>query len=226
MTRRRVLLAAAVLATAVACARVDRLLETSPKPSPEDGAWAEQRDRWTRQASLYDGLAMRALATATYQSPEARRTRAERTAAWKAMTPPERAALLADEESELQKYDDFVVSITTADPADNDLNSRTTDWRIAIVRSDAPDVVGPEVVELRADALLRTLYPKIGDFDTAYRVRFARQPGIETWAKPFTLRLAGPRGRLDFPFGQRAPGAEPSADAAGAAPDAAAAATN
>jgi hypothetical protein len=214
VNRRLVLLAAAVLASTLACARVDRLLDASPKPSPEDGAWAEQRERWSRKASVYDGFAMRALATATYQAPELRRARAERIAAWKAMTPQEREALLAQEEAEVAQFDEFLVSMATADPADNDLDSRATAWRVALVLPGAPDAVATEVVDVRADAQLRTLYPHVGDFDVAYRIRFPRASGSQTWTGPFTLRLAGPRGRLEFFFGEGAPGAKPGEEAA------------
>lgn len=210
MTRRRVLLAVAALAFAAGCARVDRLLESAPEPTPEEGAWAQQRERWTRKASIYDGFAMRALATGTYQAPEVRRARAERLAAWKGMAAPEREALLAQEEAELASFDDFVLAITTADAADNDLDARSTAWRVALVFPGAPDVLATDIVELRPDAQLRTLYPHISDFDLVYRIRFPRTAGSETWKKTFTMRIAGPRGRLEFPFG----GAEGSTGAA------------
>jgi hypothetical protein len=208
VTRRQVLFAVAALASTLACARVERLLDRSPKPSPEDGAWALQRDLWTRKASVYDGFAMRVLAAATYQAPEVRRTRAERTAQWKAMTAPERGAVLAQEEGELATFDEFLLWITTSDPSDNDLTSRDTAWRIALVLPGGVEVLAQDVVELRSDALLRTLYPDIGDFDLVYRLRFQRPPGVQTWTGPFSLRIAGPRGRLEFPFGDGAPAAQ------------------
>jgi len=208
VTRRVVLaIAAALIASAVACARVERLVEPAPKPPPGEGAYSELRERWTRKASLYDGFAMRAFATATYQAPELRRARVDRTAAWKAMTSVETAALHEQEDSEAAKFDEFVLSMTTADPNDNDLDSRKTTWRVALVSPGDPDRVDPEIDEIRPDAMVRTLYPTVGDFDIVYRIRFSRLPGRETWAQPFTLRLAGPRGRLEFAFGEGAAGA-------------------
>jgi hypothetical protein len=58
-----------------------------------------------------------------------------------------------------------------------------------------------QVRAVTADALVRTLYPRIGDFDTVYRVRFRRGAGAPLGQRAFLLRMAGPRGRLDFPFG-------------------------
>ena len=196
---RRVLLAALLLAAGLAglaCARMDRALEWHPKPSPDDGEWAAQRERWTRKANLYDGLTMRVFATATYQAPELRRARAALVAEWKAMTAAERDALLAAEEAEAARFEDFVLSMTTSDPADNDLDSKATDWRLALVSPGAPAVPGAEVVQLRVDTLLRTLYPTIGDFDVVYRVRFQRPEAAAGTYR--TLRMAGPRGRIDF----------------------------
>ena len=212
---RRALVAAAVLLAVTACTRVDRLLERSPSPHPQAGAWAQRRDLWTTKASIYDGLSMRVLATATYQAPELRRERAERTAEWKAMTPAERESLVAAEEAELSSFDDFVVSMTTSDSNDNDLDSPRTDWRVALVPDNgATERLASSISEIRPDALLRTLYPAIGDFDVVYRVRFERPDDEQTWARPFTLRIAGPRGRLDFPFGAAEAGADGAPNAA------------
>jgi hypothetical protein len=66
--------------------------------------------------------------------------------------------------------------------------------------------VDPEIIELRPDALVRTLYPDVGDFDLVYRIRFPRPAATQTWNEPFSLRIAGPRGRLEFPFGVAAAG--------------------
>jgi hypothetical protein len=171
---------------------------TQPVPGPDEGAWAVERDAHTRSVKLYDGLATRAFATATWEAPSVRTARAERTATWKAMTAEERAKALAAEDAAASSFDEFTISLFTADHNDNDLTFSQTVWRISIVAADGTESIGPKVTEVRADALVRTLYPYVGDFDTVYRVRFARRP--EATEKPFVLRIAGPRGRMDFPF--------------------------
>jgi hypothetical protein len=186
--------------TTIALLAVTACLHRAPAPAPDEGEWPRVRDANTRAVKLYDGLTMRALATATWESPDVRAARVERTAAWRAMGPEERAKLQAAEDADAAKYDEFTVSMLTSDRVDNDLDAPRSSWRVAVVAEGAPDVVADKVRAVPPDALVRTLYPGIGDFDTIYRVRFPRHvpPLGET---PFTLRIAGPRGQMDFPFG-------------------------
>jgi hypothetical protein len=136
----------------------------------------------------------------------------ERTAGLKAMTPIERSALQAAEDGAAAAVDEFTLTIFTSDRADNDLDASTTNWRVALV-SAAGEVLPAQVTQLRADALVRELYP-VGDFDFVYRIRFPRQAALGT--EPFVLRIAGPRGKMEFPF--RRVQALPAAAAARAQP--------
>ncbi len=189
---------AALAAALLALAGCSHMPGTEPKPGPEEGEWARVRDANTRGVKLYDGLATRAFASAVWQSPEVRAARLERTAVWKALTAEERARAQAAEDEAAAAFDEFTVAIFTTDTDDNDLSARQSSWHLAIVAADGSESTGPQVTELRTDALLRTLYPRIGDFDSVYLVRFAKRPAAT--AGPFTLRIAGPRGRMDFPF--------------------------
>jgi hypothetical protein len=189
-------LAGALLAIA-GCGVVGRVADAEPKPGPQEGAWAEARRRFTRDAKLYDGLTMRAFATVIYDAPEVRAARVDRVAAWKAMTPAERAALESAERAAAARFEEFTVSLVTGDRNDNDLDSPRTAWRVALVPAQGPESLPVDVEQVPADALLRTLYPRVGDFDVVYRVRFARVDGL---APPFALRMAGPRGRMEFAY--------------------------
>jgi hypothetical protein len=168
------------------------------EPDPADVAWSQVRDGHTRTVNVYDGLAVNAFASALWESPELRAARVERVASWRAAPPPEVAALRAAEDAAASEFDDFTLSLFTPDRADNDLDATATTWRIALVQQSAPERRPAEVRALRVDAQLRSLYPMIGDFDVAYRIRFRREAG--PLATPFTLRVAGPRGQLDFVF--------------------------
>jgi hypothetical protein len=192
--------AAVLLPLLLACSALPR----SPRPAPEEGDWPRVRDAQTRREKVYDRLAVEAFASATRETPEVRAARVARTAAWKAMTPDERAALQAEEDAAAAKYEEFTVSLFTPDRNDNDLDSPKTAWRIALVVPGGPELLATDVDTLRPDALLRTLYPNVGDFDIVYRVRFERPPGPSPAA--VVLRLAGPRARVDFDFGVPPPG--------------------
>jgi hypothetical protein len=172
-------------------------LPERPQPRPDEGPWGTIRTQNTRNVKLYDGLAVRAFATATWDSPAAREARAARVADWKAMSPAEREAWLSAERAAAAGGEEFTLALFTPERADNDLALPGTAWRVALVRADGTESLPVRVEEVRADTLLRTLYPAIGDFDVVYRLRFEAAPPL---ASPFTLRLAGPRGQIDFPY--------------------------
>lgn len=195
MSRRAASLLAAVLAALLAgCVHV-----TNPFPArPEEGEWGRVRARWTRHGELYDRLDTRAFANAVYLAPEARQARAGRIAGWRALTVAEREAQLATERTEGEAYDDFIVTLFTPERSENDLAEKKSIWRVALVLPDG-EVLPDKVEEVQIDPQVRALYPFVGDFDTVYRLRFVRfpeRPPLET--RPFTLRIAGPSGRLDL----------------------------
>ena len=200
MTRaaRAALAAVAALAAACAAQRIPSL-ERQPKPPPDVGAWASARERFTRSDKLYDELATRAFASAVYQAPEVREARVGRLAEWLALAPAERDRLLAQEADEASLYEDFVVTLFTPDRADNDLDATRSIWTISLVVPSEGEAAPVRVEALPPDATLTTLYPRVGHFDVAYRVRFARWPTILA-GKPFTLRMASARGRIEFQY--------------------------
>jgi hypothetical protein len=173
---------------------------SQPRPPTQEGVWAKERDHFLASAKLYDGLATRAFASAVYQAPRVREARVARLAEWRSMTNEERDRLLAAERDEGERYDDFLVSLFTVERPENDLDTPRSIWRVALVLEGEGDLLPEKIEALRTDATLRTLYPMIGDFDVAYRVRFPRRPGVAVADRVFTLRIAGARGRLEFPF--------------------------
>jgi hypothetical protein len=173
-------------------------LARQPLPPPEEGDWAVARDRATRSAKLYDGLATDAFASTVYLSPTVRETRARRLAVWTAMTVEERDRLLAAEREEAEKFDDFVVALFTPNRSDNDLDAPKSVWRVALVAAEGEELP-VKIEQLKLNATLRALYPFVGDFDVVYRVRFSRFPAPLA-LRPFTLRLAGAKGRIDLAY--------------------------
>lgn len=172
-----------------------------PPPEPaESRAWEAERARWSRQARLYDRFEAHAFAAAVYQAPALRLRRAEQVAAWRAMTAPERQRLLDAEVAEAERFEDFVVTFYTHDPKDDDLGAKDSVWRVALVVEGEGEALPLEIRPEKADAQVRELYPQIGDFDTVYRVRFARWKGAPLAGRPFLLRIVGPEGRIEFRY--------------------------
>jgi len=199
--RRTLLAALAALAAIAGCARVP-FSESQPTPTADEGVWAEVRQRFTRSGKIYDGLGTNAFASAVYEPLEAREARTDRLAVWKKLTAQEREVLLANERDQASRFDDFLLSLFTPNPPDNDLTSKASIWRVALVIPGEGELLPETVEQLRIDSTLRALYPNVGDFDVVYRVRFPR------WKEPlagrsFTFRLAGSRGRLDLDFGRK-----------------------
>lgn len=192
--------AALPLALLVACASMDR----QPIPTTREGPWAAARDRHTRSGKVYDRLDDRLFATATYQALEVREARAERLAEWKSMTAPEQERLLAEERSQAEAWEEFLVAFYTSDRLADDLSSSRSVWRVALVVPGAGEMLPasrPEMV--RPDATLGGLYPYLSHFDSVYRVRFPRWKGERPLAEiPFTLEFAGALGKLELRFNQ------------------------
>jgi hypothetical protein len=199
--RRTRLAALAVLAAAAGCARLP-FTESQPTPTAEEGVWAEVRQRFTRSGKIYDGLGTNAFASAVYEPLEAREARTDRLAVWKKLTAQEREALLVTERDQASRFDDFLVSLFTPARPDNDLTSKKSIWRVALIVPGEGELLPETIEEVRIDSTVLALYPNVGDFDVLYRVRFKR------WKEPladrsFTLRLAGSRGRLDLDYGRK-----------------------
>ena len=193
--------AAAALALLAGACGAQRFPSMSRQPSPpaDEGEWARVRDRFTRSEKIYDEFATRAFASVVYQAPEVREARAARLAEWLALPPAERERALAEERDEAATYDDFLISLFTPDRGDNDLDALRSIWTVTLVVPGEGEATPERVEALHADATLTTLYPRVGHFDVAYRVRFARWPKPLA-DKPFTLRLSSARGRMDFRY--------------------------
>ena len=175
-----------------------------PVPTALEGEWAAQRDRFTRSGKGYDRLDDQVFVTATYQAPSVRQARVDRLAEWKAMTAEEREQLLSAERADAEQWEEFLLAFYTNDRAANDLASTQSVWRVALAVEGAGELLParrPEIV--RADATVTGLYPYLGKFDIAYRVRFPRWKGERPLHEiPFTLVVAGALAKVELRFGE------------------------
>jgi hypothetical protein len=192
-------------ALALLAASCGFVMPRQPVPDTNEGAWAGARHRFTRGSRVYDRFDDKAFATATYQALPVRLARAERVATWKKMTEEERNALLAAEQAEDEKWEDFLVAFFVgADFAANDLDAPKSVWRVALVVPGAGELLPARIEQVKKDATLTTLYPYVGHFDVAYRVRFAKWKGEKPLAElPFVLRIAGALGKVDLDWGAK-----------------------
>ena len=208
--------AAAAAALVLGCGAINTVRTKAPDPAVNEGEWAALRNLSTRRAVLYDEFQYRATVTATYLSPQLREARAQRLAKWLGLTDKELADRLAQEAAEAAKFEDFTVSLFTADRTANDLDAKKSVWRLALCLEDGSEIVTHDAEVLEPDATVRNLYPYVGPFDVVYRVRFNRAPGASLGGRLFTFELASALGKAelrygngavgpDLPFGERLP---------------------
>jgi hypothetical protein len=190
----------ALLVAAAGC-KAD-LLPGQPEPGTHEGAWAAERDRFTRSRKLYDGLDDVAFATATYLAPSVRGARADRLAEWQGASAAERDARVAAETKAAGESEEFLLAFFTSDRRANDLATARGTWRISLVipvEGGVMEAQPSKVETVRQDPSIQVLYPYVTDFDQLYRIRFPRYAGAAPLAElPFTLRIAGALGRIEL----------------------------
>lgn len=192
---------AAAAAGLVACSgSLSEVVQKNPIPGIREGEWEAVRNGATRRARLYDQFSQRVTVTATYLGAPEREARVRRLAEWMGWTEEEKAARLKVEMDEVAKYDDFVVALYTADRHDNDLDAKSSVWRIAL-KQEGVDSVSHDATTLDVNATLGNLFPYVSPFDTVYRVRFDKVPGGPLSGRTFVLELASARGKLKMTFG-------------------------
>jgi hypothetical protein len=203
---RHIALAAALAGAALGCSSINVYKTKAPDPGTNEGRWAQFRNAATRRAIIYDQFQERAIATMTYLSPALREARARRLGEWLGWTQQELDDRLAKEAAEAAKYDDFLLAFFTTDRKSNDLDAKSSVWRLAVRLDTGNEVVTHDATALDADATVRNLFPYVSPFDVIYRVRFNRVPGGSLQDRRFTLIIASAWGKMDIDFGDGAIG--------------------
>lgn len=196
----RALAAAALLAALTGCGLVSTALAPAPTPGLREGEWATVRGLATRRGSIYDGLEHRASVTATHLGLPEREARARRMGEWLGWTQEELDRRLTLERKEAAEGETFLVALYTADGKANDLDGKSSIWRLA-VEADEGEVIATRVEALDVDATLTALFPYVGVFDTVYLVRFPPTPKGPLAGRMFALELSSALGRIDLGFG-------------------------
>lgn len=172
-----------------------------------DRVYRQSLERYTRHQSLYQGLQRRLIWAATLEAPRFRQIRTAAYASIRRLTKAEFEALRREEARVGDDYLDFFVGFFTEQLTWNDLDSPDSIWRMDLM-VDGLLVLRPISIERVAnpDPNVRALYPYLGAFSRAYRVRFARKdelgkPLIGAGAHSLTLRVSSAvaHGELHWP---------------------------
>jgi hypothetical protein len=210
--RRRELAALAALAAACTTAGGERLgshdppmLGERPPEAADDKAESKYQEvlgRYSRHAELFAGVEggedTRMFSAATYQSQPFREARVERVGAFRVEPRGVIDAKLATERDEAEHFDDFYLGINMVDYRYDDFDKHNSMWRIALVGDGVEQT--PVLVQRQGRSTLdvRSLYPYMGDFWTAYRIRFDKLS--QGRGEHLTLRLASSLGRIEMTF--------------------------
>ncbi|WP_224360410.1 hypothetical protein [Hyalangium versicolor] len=166
-------------------------------------AYQEIFNRFSDRAEIYDGFDTRLFAGATFQTAPFREARVRRLAEFQFLPKARVEELLAKEHAEEAQFNEFYLGVHVNDLRFEDLAQRKSIWRIVML---TPSVeVEPVSIERigRANLDMRSMYPYLGVFWVAYRVRFPKvlpdgTPVIPDSATHVQLRLASTLGHAEL----------------------------
>ena len=177
--------------------------QSLPFPEPHlEGNYGELLRRWTRESEVYQGLETRAFVQVVFLAPPLVDAQSELVADVRAEPAPARARTLARMRAAAATPTFFAV-VRTPDRNWNDLDSKTSVWRIAIDYG-AGQFEPASVVRMEQpwSAELQTLYPYLDEYSVAYEIRFpaaATPPPAGSSVQPEpALTIAGVLGQMKF----------------------------
>lgn len=177
------------------CASGDLLLDDRTLAADSRGYTTTLR-RWTKHRKVYRHFEALLFTTATYLSPEFRKSLIQRRTRLLGLPASEARRLEVEHQERNQRFHEFIVSAYTAERRWNDFDATTSMWRISLA-NDRRQVVSPiEVIrqDLRTGDL-QAYFPYITRFQQAYLVRFPKQslelgsPVIDPTTRSFSLRF-------------------------------------
>jgi hypothetical protein len=190
-------------------------------PAPVLGDAAAERAyraalaRATARDEVYSGLDTRLFAAATHESTAFRAARTRRLAAFEGWSGEALQAQLRTEVEEAERSNAFLLGVYVPDRREENLDTPQGAWRVALEFPDGTQLLPSSVERLgRGSLRLRALYPYLGDFWVAYRVRFPRAlpDGRDGWlegAPAFVLKVGSTLGKATLRFpGQQNGGAD------------------
>ena len=133
-------------------------------------------DRWTREGMTRDQYQEILELAATFKSPEWRAAYASRDAYFRGLQGPARDARMAQAQAEMAGPYEVELMVTTWDRRENDLDrGKKSIWRVVLMDEQGNEIEPLEIVKDKRPAFtIRTDFPALGDFATAYVVRFPR----------------------------------------------------
>ncbi len=166
-------------------------------------AYQEILDRFSDRAEIYDGFDTRLFAGTTFQSMAYREARVRRLAKFKFLPQARVEEMLEKERAEAEQFHEFILGVHVNDYRFDDFDRKDSIWRVVMMTPSME--VEPVSIERigRANLNMRAMYPYMGVFWVAYRVRFPKAladgtPVIPERASHIHMRLASTLGHAEL----------------------------
>jgi hypothetical protein len=166
-------------------------------------AYQEILARYSDRGEIYDGFDTRLFAGTTFQTLAYREARVRRLAEFTFLPKPRVEEMLAKERGEDAQYNEFFVGFHLNESRFEDFTNKDSIWRIVMLTPTME--VEPLSIERigRAQLSMRAIYPYLGTFWVAYRVRFPKvladgTPVIPDSATHVHLRVASTLGHTEM----------------------------
>lgn len=178
-----------LLALACASQRVD--FSASDRATEAD-SYRTVLARWTREAKLYVGFDAQLAIRATLKTWDFQQAMVREFANRYRLTAPERDALYEKERARTREFFDFILVVHTLELRRNDLDAKTTAWRVRLKVNDADLPLEPvRLVSAGKDPVVEAFFSYHSAFTKTYVASFKRPPGEIRSAR---LTVAGPEG--------------------------------
>lgn len=200
-TRCRALIAGFLLGTA--CAPPRPAMIYGPETPVTSDDYPDILQTWTRSGRVYRGLDNKIFVTATFHAPEFRRAFAVAFPDIYGHGGKITRRELVDLTGGVEQYSNFFLAVYTPDKRWNDLARDDSIWRLTM-RGSSGTAVGPaDIIPIKADENLRTVYPYVNRFDMIYLVRFPltdplHRVVVDATTQSFTLRVASALGATEM----------------------------
>lgn len=162
--------------------------------------------RWTREDRVISSKTLDTTLRVhgTLFSPEFQAALAARKSTLFHLSAAEQSRLKDEQRERWETSFSFFVAAATADAKWNDFHRQQSSWRLSLA-NDQGHQVRPEAItgERELTPTLKELYPYLGSFYYAYRVRFPRtledgSPLVTAQTRTLTLLFSGPLGQAQL----------------------------
>jgi hypothetical protein len=164
-----------------------------PRPQPAQTAYEQAIAPYLGQIKIYAGPATGLIANALPLTPAVRRAQVEREAEARSFSPEQRQEIMARQLEAAAAGFEVIVSVSTPELIDNQLNAPDPSWRVFIELDDGRQLDPVDVREIKTrerGAMLEALYPFWKYWDRLFRLRFSPLPALNS----ARLAFSGPEG--------------------------------